>query len=209
MHAHEKYSIGCAIAEQLLRKIHLDLEVAKGITQQHLAQFDSAQAVKYQIKNPGRAVRTRLYFTSESHIHSLLNCLRYSASSLSSDCAAAGLIPSPEGRAFLDGCEFDYLTHIVFQVFEDMAAEPGDVTRFRVCLYVSPGVRQLRQDDFAGSSGCGSAPDGASDPTVGGLFEVQKPVLLCDSLRLDQVQQHLHDCFTFHDSASSTGERER
>ena len=27
--------------------------------------------------SPGRHVRTRLYFTSESHIHSLVNLLRY------------------------------------------------------------------------------------------------------------------------------------
>ena len=29
------------------------------------------------VSSPGRHVRTRLYFTSESHIHSLLTVLRY------------------------------------------------------------------------------------------------------------------------------------
>ena len=29
------------------------------------------------IQTPGRHVRTRLYFTSESHVHSLLSVIRY------------------------------------------------------------------------------------------------------------------------------------
>jgi len=29
------------------------------------------------IQTPGRHVRTRLYFTSESHVHSLLSIIRY------------------------------------------------------------------------------------------------------------------------------------
>lgn len=29
------------------------------------------------IQTPGRHVRTRLYFTSESHVHSLLTAIRY------------------------------------------------------------------------------------------------------------------------------------
>lgn len=29
------------------------------------------------VSSPGRHVRTRLYFTSESHVHSLLTVLRY------------------------------------------------------------------------------------------------------------------------------------
>jgi len=36
------------------------------------------QGVGYQgVKTPARHVRTRLYFTSESHLHSLTNLIRF------------------------------------------------------------------------------------------------------------------------------------
>lgn len=41
--------------------------------------FDVIHAIRYShgVSSPGRHVRTRLYFTSESHIHSLLTVLRH------------------------------------------------------------------------------------------------------------------------------------
>lgn len=39
--------------------------------------LDKSQAKQLAIKSPGRNVRTRLYHTSESHIHTLLNLLRH------------------------------------------------------------------------------------------------------------------------------------
>ena len=59
-----------------------------------------------------RHVRTRIYFTSESHIHSLMNILRYEEH-------GGGSLLSDEARAKLDGTrEFDYLTQIVFRLYE-------------------------------------------------------------------------------------------
>lgn len=61
-----------------------------------------------KIKSPTRHVRTRLYFTSESHVHSLLNSLRHWT-----DCL------DPEASDILGSItELDYLTHIVFRVYE-------------------------------------------------------------------------------------------
>ena len=98
-----------------------------------------------------------------------------------------GLISDADALAFLDRCEYGYLTHIVFQVYEDMAAAIDDIARFRVCVYVSPGIRQLRESDFSSPG----APEGT------GLFDVEQPTLLTDSLRLNQVEKHLQECFTF------------
>jgi hypothetical protein len=59
-----------------------------------------------------RHVRTRIYFTSESHIHALMNILRYS------EMDGQSLL-SEEARERLDNtAEFDYLTQIVFRLYE-------------------------------------------------------------------------------------------
>ena len=53
------------------------------------------------VRSPYRHVRSRLYFTSESHIHSLVNTLRYSH--------LLGLPPGrvpPILREQVDGCVF-------------------------------------------------------------------------------------------------------
>lgn len=81
-----------------------------------------------------RHVRTRIYFTSESHIHSLMNILRYEnhdGRSLLSEAA----------REQLDGTrEFDYLTQIVFRLYEMKNVRPTVVAsvqsfcpEFRFC----------------------------------------------------------------------------
>jgi hypothetical protein len=103
------------------------------------------------VNSPHRHVRTRLYFTSESHIHSLLNVLRYcnlevaqlrSGSEL--DIAgASGLPPSLLSRSIetLDNIgDLDYLTHIVFRMYECFEVPTSDPRRFRVEILLSTGV---------------------------------------------------------------------
>lgn len=75
-----------------------------------------------------RHVRTRIYFTSESHIHSLMNILRYE------DHDGRSLL-SEAAREQLDSTrEFDYLTQIVFRLYEMKNVRPTTTTSFpRYC----------------------------------------------------------------------------
>lgn len=81
--------------------------------QDHLFQLDMNHFEEINIKTLDRCVRTRLYFTSESHMHTLLNVLRY---------------PGPDdtpiicqnGLDLMDSIpEINYLSQIVIRLFED------------------------------------------------------------------------------------------
>jgi len=120
------------------------------------------------ILNPKRRVRTRLYFTSESHIQSLMNVLRYCHRWRSgrkhvaedSDAAEDGQqachpptatkeealgaedgIVCPEAEARLQAEPvFDYLTQIVFRLYEDKKQPASAAERYRVEVLFSPGA---------------------------------------------------------------------
>eukprot|EP00929_Paragymnodinium_shiwhaense_P112030 TRINITY_DN80281_c0_g1_i1.p1 TRINITY_DN80281_c0_g1~~TRINITY_DN80281_c0_g1_i1.p1 ORF type:complete len:1126 (+),score=268.93 TRINITY_DN80281_c0_g1_i1:143-3520(+) len=110
---------------------------------------------------PHRRVRTRLYFTSESHIHTLVNLLRYchdpqpgrfhrQVSSKYTDLAqrshkeeadaGANIVCNDMERKLLDQPVFGYLTQIVFRLYEDKRMPIGSAERFRVEISFSPGV---------------------------------------------------------------------
>lgn len=69
------------------------------------------------INSPLRHVRTRIYFTSESHIHGLINVLSYGH--LFKHNKASARMVSKEQQLFLeDTPEYDYLSHVVLRMFE-------------------------------------------------------------------------------------------
>ncbi|CAM9604659.1 unnamed protein product [Choristocarpus tenellus] len=75
-------------------------------------------------------VRTRLYFTSESHLHTLINVLRHPP--------AKGLEPflSPAGVRVLEKApELCFMTHVVFRVFKAISSD-----KFRLEILFSPGA---------------------------------------------------------------------
>jgi inositol hexakisphosphate/diphosphoinositol-pentakisphosphate kinase len=61
-----------------LEKIKYDLIIARGNESFDVRyNLDVAHAEDLPINSLGRRVRTRLYFTSESHLHSMLNVMRF------------------------------------------------------------------------------------------------------------------------------------
>jgi len=97
-------------------------------------RLDKKHAKQVGIKSSDRHVRTRLYFTSESHLHALLNVLRFAH-------VTDHTIPSPSRSTLLKLEEVDelgYLSNIVFRLFE-VVNESGE-KRFSLRVAFSPGV---------------------------------------------------------------------
>ena len=91
------------------------------------------------VNSPLRHVRTRIYFTSESHCHALTNVLRYCH--LSCPTSSNQPLLNDSGEAFLRSTpELDYMTHIVLRMFENKSLPLRDKGRFRVEILFSPGA---------------------------------------------------------------------
>ena len=130
----EKRDIGSKMCHTLLEKINVDLEIARTDNQvdmRYLINMD--YSADLPINSMGRRVRSRLYFTSESHLHSMLNVLRFPS-----------IVPSPlnlNGQNILaNASELCYLTQVVFRLFEDTQKPSEDPQRFRVEIFFSPGA---------------------------------------------------------------------
>ena len=89
--------------------------------------------------------RTRLYFTSESHIHSLLTVLTH-----------GGLVEGgSEDEQWCRAMEYvslvselNYMTQIVIMLYEDPTKDSNSEERFHVELHFSPGVNCCVQKDL-------------------------------------------------------------
>ena len=130
----EKIGIGAKISQRLLRKIIADLAASATLGSEFkhetVYRLDSSYMSELNIRSLSRHVRTRLYFTSESHVHAVLNVLRFGAMvdnlvDLSDDISGNvsdrhGNVPlSEEARKFLSSsAELNYLTHIVIRLYE-------------------------------------------------------------------------------------------
>ena len=142
----EKLHIGSLLCGALARKILSDLD--KAVTNslepgERGYMLDESHADDLQINSLGRIVRTRLYFTSESHLHSLLNVLRYPG-------ADQFEVITPSGKEKVGRCpELSYLTQVVFRLFESKS----NPDQFRVEISFSPGAtgdpRSSRGDEVA------------------------------------------------------------
>mmetsp|Transcript_19998 Transcript_19998/g.30056 ORF Transcript_19998/g.30056 Transcript_19998/m.30056 type:complete len:1132 (-) Transcript_19998:526-3921(-) len=132
----EKTSIGTKMCRALLEKIKFDLLVARtdsGVDMRFMINMDYGNDLP--ITTVGRRIRTRLYFTSESHLHTLLNVLRFCESeNIDSPISEEGK------RIFAQAKELCYLTQITFRLFEDTNRRLDDPRRYRVEVLFSPGA---------------------------------------------------------------------
>ncbi|KAM0943706.1 putative phosphotransferase with a phosphate group as acceptor [Dioscorea sansibarensis] len=107
---------------------------------------DDDKEIKYRldpkyanVKTPERHVRTRLYFTSESHIHSLMNVLRYCNMDESLRGEESLVCNSALERLFKTR-ELDYMSYIVLRMFENTEVPLEDPKRFRIEMTFSRGA---------------------------------------------------------------------
>ena len=87
------------------------------------------------VKSHWRHVRTHLYFTSASHMYTLLNTLKLGVDSILID----------EGdRMVKDRLDeilrLDFMSHFVFRLFENLTVAENDPSRFRLEIMVNRGA---------------------------------------------------------------------
>ncbi|XP_049754228.1 inositol hexakisphosphate and diphosphoinositol-pentakisphosphate kinase 1 isoform X11 [Elephas maximus indicus] len=149
----EKLEIAVGFCLPLLRKILLDLQ--RTHEDESVNKLHPLYNLRYSrgVLSPGRHVRTRLYFTSESHVHSLLSVFRY-----------GGLLDETQdvqwqrALAYLSAIsELNYMTQIVIMLYEDNTRDPLSEERFHVELHFSPGVKGVEEEGSA-PTGCGFRP---------------------------------------------------
>ncbi|TRY56143.1 hypothetical protein DNTS_015264, partial [Danionella cerebrum] len=137
----EKLDIASAYCLPLVKKIQLDLQR----THEDEAVNKLHPLYSRGVMSPGRHVRTRLYFTSESHVHSLLNIFRY-----------GGLLNEQKDAQWKQAMDYlsavpelNYMTQIVIMLYEDNNKDPSSEERFHVELHFSPGVKGCKDEENA------------------------------------------------------------
>ncbi|XP_034470737.1 inositol hexakisphosphate and diphosphoinositol-pentakisphosphate kinase 2 isoform X7 [Hippoglossus hippoglossus] len=169
----EKLDIAYAYCLPLVRKIQLDLQ------RTHEDESVNKLHPLYSrgVMSPGRHVRTRLYFTSESHVHSLLSIFRYGA-----------LLDEEKDQQWKRAMDYlsavselNYMTQIVIMLYEDNNKDLTSEERFHVELHFSPGVKGVEEEENA-PTGFGFRPasaevarqNGQKQPDPGSLEDLSR-----------------------------------
>lgn len=131
----EKLTIGQGICTPLLKKIKADLQRnIEELGEESVNRLNPRYS--HGVSSPGRHVRTRLYFTSESHVHSLLTVLRHGG--------LLNVLTDEQWRRAMEYIsmvsELNYMSQIVIMLYEDPTKDPCSEERFHVELHFSPGV---------------------------------------------------------------------
>ncbi|OIW06702.1 hypothetical protein TanjilG_04096 [Lupinus angustifolius] len=151
-------------SESKLKHLHKNDELRKCNTMSDISSVDQDddddRETKYRldpkyanVKTPERHVRTRLYFTSESHIHSLMNVFRYCNLDESLQ-GEESLVCHNALERLCKTRELDYMSSIVLRMFENTEVALEDPKRFRIELTFSRGADlfPLENNDSKASS---------------------------------------------------------
>ncbi|XP_048187139.1 inositol hexakisphosphate and diphosphoinositol-pentakisphosphate kinase 2 isoform X13 [Perognathus longimembris pacificus] len=190
----EKLEIAKGYCTPLVRKIRSDLQR----TQDDDTVNKLHPVYSRGVLSPDRHVRTRLYFTSESHVHSLLSILRYGAL-----CDESKDEQWKRAMDYLKVVnELNYMTQIVIMLYEDPNKDVSSEERFHVELHFSPGAKGCEEDKNL-PSGYGYRPasrenegrrsiktDNDDEPHTSKRDEPDRAVLLFKPVVSDPI--HIH-----------------
>ncbi|XP_059549959.1 inositol hexakisphosphate and diphosphoinositol-pentakisphosphate kinase 2 isoform X5 [Myotis daubentonii] len=190
----EKLEIAKGYCTPLVRKIRSDLQR----TQDDDTVNKLHPVYSRGVLSPERHVRTRLYFTSESHVHSLLSILRYGAL-----CNESKDEQWKRAMDYLNVVnELNYMTQIVIMLYEDPNKDLSSEERFHVELHFSPGAKGCEEDKNL-PSGYGYRPasrenegkrsfkiDNEDEPHTSKKDEVDRGVLLFKPMVSEPI--HIH-----------------
>uniref|UniRef100_H0WY42 Inositol hexakisphosphate and diphosphoinositol-pentakisphosphate kinase n=1 Tax=Otolemur garnettii TaxID=30611 RepID=H0WY42_OTOGA len=190
----EKLEIAKGYCTPLVRKIRSDLQR----TQDDDTVNKLHPVYSRGVLSPERHVRTRLYFTSESHVHSLLSILRYGAL-----CNESKDDQWKRAMDYLNVVsELNYMTQIVIMLYEDPNKDLSSEERFHVELHFSPGAKGCEEDKNL-PSGYGYRPasrenegkrtfkiDNDDEPHTSKKDEVDRAVILFKPMVSEPI--HIH-----------------
>jgi len=165
----KKTEIGMKIISPLFRKIKSDLLwwTTALANKNELAKPYQEESSYYMMKNKDindfwKHIRTRLYFSSASHVYSLFNVLHFNA---------GGASLKQNQKAFDEIITLQYLSHIVFKLYENLDAEEKDPKRFRLEVAISPGCVMEKNRKFEGH-----------------LVPIVEPIILNENLTLEELE---------------------
>lgn len=115
------------------------------------------------VKSPNRNVRSRLYFTSESHVHAMINCLRYGGYerlieipgdlSIEEKKAKQDELWAESIQVLDEAAELNFLTKIVMKLYENSSYGSKELSYSKYYLEILISVGQCLDDVICTSEG--------------------------------------------------------
>lgn len=130
----ERIQVGKDICLPLFEKILIDLMFWKEKTS------DDKYWRQKNEEDVERHIRTRLYFTSASHIYSLTSLL-----TLGNNRYLLKKTPEEDARDVFNILYMGYLSHIEFRLYENLTMDQKDAGRFRLEISLSTEYKKTKK----------------------------------------------------------------